>query len=153
MSDDDPEFSDHRARFEAGERWVLLEVVTLCTCINREPMPVPGWAVNALLYALLDVLRGEKTWNDVFGLPWEHEKKSRRAFHTESKIHDVWYRVNELRRTEGAPLTNDLFEYVGKELGLSRPATSRLYYKMLKDLGGRLDPLLLQQIKDLDEQS
>jgi hypothetical protein len=145
----DPEFSDERQRFEAGERWAVLEVFMSCSVATPQ-RPVPAWAVIALVEALLEVTRGERTWDDVFVLPWKYDKMDRRRYASEAKIHDIWHRVNALH-DEGVPLSDELFERVGREFGLSRATTNGLYYEMLRSLGGRPGPDLLKQIKDLDK--
>jgi hypothetical protein len=124
---DDPEFPDDRERFEAGDKGALLEVISICA---ESKWRIPPWASLAFSEICQRAWSGEvKSWDDVFGVPWGDDKRQQRAIRTESKAPHVWVRIKKLRG-EGASITNELFDRVGAEFGLSRSVVSRLYYEL-----------------------
>jgi len=125
---DDPDFSEdlaaERKSFEKGDKAALLRTLWLCAAHR---LPLPDWAGDAIGFACFAAWDGEiESWDDVFGKPWGDGQ--RRRVQTQSRSIDVWTRVRQLVGEEGAAITNDLFDRVGKEFGLSRSIVSRLYY-------------------------
>jgi hypothetical protein len=107
-----------------GNKPALLSVLHFCA---EECFPLPGWAADALTQIFVRASYAEiNSWDDVFGKPWRGAKQRRRA-QTESRSFRVWERIRSLA-DQGDSITNDLFDRVGIELGLSRATVSRLYY-------------------------
>jgi hypothetical protein len=130
---DDPDFSEdlaaERKSFEKGDKAALLRILWLCAAHR---LPLPDWAGDAIAAACFAAWDGEiESWDDVFGKPWG-DGGQRRAVQTNSRGVEVWTRVRRLVDEEGAAITNDLFDRVGEEFGLSRPIISRLYYAVDK---------------------
>ena len=73
---------------------------------------------------------GARSWDDAFGSP--HPKgRHRNAVRLEKLKYKVHSRVRDIHKKEGVSINNELFERVGKELGLGGKTTvSELYGKV-----------------------
>jgi hypothetical protein len=121
------------SKFIAGDGRALLEAVALSLACR---MPAPEWVIEAFFSIWEDALDGKiARWDEIFGRPWgPGTRKAAAGSFDEIR---VWFRVDELAK-QGRSITNDLFEEIGNELGLSRSKVSRLYYarnKTLKEIG------------------
>jgi hypothetical protein len=113
-----------KRQFEAGDKSVLLFAVCACLELRR---PMPEWLQVAFLDACESAERFEiKSWDEVFGEPvpkGTHLKTQRRNLKLRFLI---IARVQALRAEK--PIDKDLFEQVGKELGISGTTASDIYY-------------------------
>ena len=110
---------ENRRSFEASDETALFRVLTLCALFRR---PLPEWAAAAFVLIYRVALAGEiRSWDDVFGRPWEQEKRraQQRGVRTQSWKWELWKLVHELHEGKGKPPIDDaLFERVGRELGI-----------------------------------
>jgi hypothetical protein len=129
---DEPETLDDysiliKADFDAGDGAALLRIVRFCSIYG---WPLPGWAGQAFDSICARAEQGDvASWDDVFGKPFAG--KQRRAVQTRSRRYEVWGKVRDIVEAESAPVTNELFERVGRELGIGGKSTvSDLYYEV-----------------------
>jgi hypothetical protein len=113
-----------KRQFEAGNKSVLLNTIYLCLEMKR---PLPEWARVAFLDAYEAAGRFEiRSWNEVFGQPVPkstHLKTERRK---EQLRWTIILRVEDLKAEKA--IDKNLFEQVGKELGISGTVASDIYY-------------------------
>jgi len=130
--------------FEGGEKRALLNAIYYCCLLKR---PLPEWLQLAFLDAH-DSATGYdiKSWNDAFGRPHPkgtHVIKEKRHFEIRNVI---MQRVQEL--ASEMPIDKDLFEKIGKELGIGDGTTvSEIYYeerRRLKEIIDQLDQIVDQ---------
>lgn len=124
--------SSARQAFEAGEKGRLLRIVKSYLKRNE---PLPEWARDALIAAIDKADHFEiKSWDEVFGRllkKGEQLASKRRHWVAERK---VVKRVWDLR-DEGKSITKELFDKVGKEVGVSGTVASDVYYDIMKMIG------------------
>jgi hypothetical protein len=126
LNADSPGFPDYREDFERGDKHALLLVIYTCAECRWK---IPQWATVAFVDMYMRGLYAEiESWDDVFGKPWGDGRQQRTA-RSEAATPYIFKRVMQLHR-EGAPITNELFERVGEEFGISRPQVSKYYYAM-----------------------
>jgi hypothetical protein len=134
-----------REIFEAGGKWALLDAIYYC-CLLKRPS-LPEWLQHAFLEAHdAKTAYQIKTWNDSFGQPHPkgtHVDKEKRHF--ESR-HAIVQRVEELQSE--MPVDKELFEKIGKDLGIGGGTTvSKIYYEERRRLDG-----LLNQFNEIRDQ-
>lgn len=121
-----------------GDKGAVLEALYICV---REQFPLPVWCEVAYLERFRKVLdRGAGSWDDVFGRPWP---KGSHLGADEQRVKfapKVFSRVLELHKA-GHAIDANLFEKVGRELGIGGKTLTEKYYY---DFRNRLknDPLL-----------
>jgi hypothetical protein len=114
---DDPlgeELSASEAAHKAGDLPALLHAIFVCFRMKRT---VPPWAITAFIEAYSKGLRGKlKSWDEVFGHPRTPVQWTRIAkeFEAGPKILDA---IAEAK-AKGEPIGDDLFERIGRELGI-----------------------------------
>jgi hypothetical protein len=115
---DDLTFAEHEQSaleaLERGDQCALLYFMRFCFDQGRD---VPAWAKERFSSAVERALDYEiKSWSEVFGAPLEKGGQlppKQRSL----RLGEVWKLVNERRRA-GEPLNKDLYEAVGRELGI-----------------------------------
>jgi hypothetical protein len=115
-----------REQFEAGDRTALLEAVHRCAW---HEMVIPEWAALKFMAAYREVAHARTaSWDDVFGKPWPGKKLASLRLRREL-ILPVRARIQELRqRRDPPPLSEALFESVGKEFGIGKTLCQEFYY-------------------------
>ncbi len=111
---------------------LIIEVLHIC---SLNSLPLPRWCEMGFLKAYRKVRQYRaKSWDDVFGRPHKKGTHLETKRQEREKPHLVYRRIEEIRKNE--PLTaidGDLFERVGKELGIgAKTLTESYYYKELK---------------------
>ena len=121
-------------RLAAGDQTALIAAMyifaTGCFDIDGNERPMPEWLRKGFAAAYRDVLLGRaKDWNEVFGNP--HPKgKSVPAYKNKISFAGRVYRQVEAGKKRGEPLS-ELFEIVGKSLGISKSTAQRYYYEIV----------------------
>jgi hypothetical protein len=117
-----------RKGYEAGDKAALLQMILLCV---EHQKPLPDWAGTAFeeLYHQV-IMGGARSWDDAFGSP--HPKgRHVNAVRLEKLKYKVHRRVRDIHDKERVPIDNELFERVGRELGIGGKTTvSELYGKV-----------------------
>jgi hypothetical protein len=131
--------------FKGGRKWALLDAIYYCCLLKR---PLPEWLRLAFL-AAYHSKTGYKieSWDDAFGRPHPkstHVDTKRRHFELRYEIMQRVEQVEKLR-SEKIPVNTELFEKIGKDLGIGGATTvSDIYYKerrRLKEITDRLDEI------------
>jgi hypothetical protein len=116
-----------RSAYEAGEKIALWKTIVM-SAIHKSA--IPDWAASIIDGADGYVISGElNSWNELFGKPRLQSRSVLRARHLS---HAVYYRIKDLQ-LRGTPINNDLFDRVGKELGIGARETVRKLYKAAKE--------------------
>jgi hypothetical protein len=122
---DPPGFPQDREEFERGYKGAVLWVIYICATSKWR---IPQWAADAFSDMCWTGWRAKaKSWDDVFGKPYHGQQRTAR---NETQATWVWAHVKKLRMEESVPVTNELFERVGNEFGMSRSVVSKLYYRV-----------------------
>lgn len=117
-----------RSAYEAGNKNALWKMIVGCALSKSL---IPEWAASILEGADGYVASGElNSWNKLFGKP---RLQSRNVIRGRHRTLEVWERIMELHHLHGAPINNDLFDRVGKELGIGARETVRKLYKSAKE--------------------
>jgi len=128
--------------FEGGGKWALLYAIYHCCLVKR---PLPEW----LQFAFLDAYESAKgfkvkSWDDAFDRlhpKGTHVDKEKRHFELR---YVITQRVEKLR-SEKKPVDNELFDEIGKELGIGGHTTvSKIYYEehgRLKEITDRFNEI------------
>jgi len=112
-----------RSAYEAGNKNALWKMIVVCA-ISKSP--IPEWAASTLEGADDYVAWGElNSWNELFGKPRLKSRSVLRGWHLR---HEVWASIVD----SGVPINDDLFDRVGKELGIGARETVRKLYKAVK---------------------
>ena len=123
-----------RKEYEAGNQTALLPMILICV---QDQKPLPDWAGTAFeeLYHWV-IMGGARSWDDAFGSP--HPKgRHVNAVRLEKLKYKVHRRVRDIHDKERVPIDNELFERVGRELGIGgKTAVSELYGKVERMLKG-----------------
>lgn len=143
--------------FESGDKSMLLLTVVLCL---QAGLPVPNWAIKALVQAYNDV-KGYKhaSWDSVFGRPHPKGAKLQALQKHREIAAAIWERVRE-RQAAGEPTKWDLFDEVGEEFDVSATVAKDIYYqsnhyaiaiaveimKAAESAGGTPPPEVIRQI-------
>jgi hypothetical protein len=115
-------FEECYRKFIGGDGRALLEAVALSMACR---MPAPEWVAEGFMSIWEEACGGQvASWEERFGKPWGYGTRSA----ARSRPAVVWWRVDELV-TSGRSITNQLFEEIGAELGMSRAKVSRLFYE------------------------
>jgi hypothetical protein len=105
--------------FKRGDNAALLRALVICA---QHHWPIPEWAGMALEKAYRLAEQGAiKSWDQIFGSPLP-KGRQQRGLQTKSRRFEVWCRIEDLQN-EGNAIDNDLFERVGKELGIGGKTT------------------------------
>jgi hypothetical protein len=113
-----------RSAYEAGNKNALWKMIVGCALSKS---PIPEWAASILEGADGYVASGElNSWNELFGKPRRRSRSALRGWHLR---HEVWASIVD----SGAPINDDLFDRIGKELGIGGRETVRKLYKAVKE--------------------
>jgi hypothetical protein len=132
---DDLTFAEHeqgaREAFDQGNKDALLHFISFCFLQRRD---VPEWAQEKFRDAVARAKDFEiKSWDEVFGRPLEkgaHLDARRRKHRV---LAEVWKSVNKRRRA-GDSLNKELYEAVGKELGVGgATVVEEMYERILRE--------------------
>ena len=128
--------------FESGDKSMLLLTVVLCL---QAGLPVPNWAIKALVQAYNDV-KGYKhaSWDSVFGRPHPKGAKLQALQKHREIAAAIWERVRE-RQAAGEPTKWDLFDEVGEEFDVSATVAKEIM-KAAESAGGTPPPEVIRQI-------
>lgn len=125
------ELAKEEKRFAAGDRNALLGAIRICA---NHDLVMPEWLARAFIRSYDKVLRHDVgSWDDAFGRPLPKGKHLNAARKKRNKGFSAWIRVRQLH-DQGRAIDEQLFEDVGKELGLGKTLVSEYYY----DRGGGL---------------
>ena len=115
-----------RSAYESGEKIALWKMIVMCA-IHKSP--ISEWAASILEGADDYVAWGDlNSWNELFGKP---RLQSRSVIQGQNRTLEVWERIMDLH-LRGAPINDDLFDRVGKELGIGARETVIKLYKAAK---------------------
>lgn len=113
-----------KERFEAGDKSALLYAIYHCLLLER---PLPEWLRLAFLHTYEAHARFEiRSWDQVFGQPvpkGTHLETEKRKAELRPLIIE---RVGALKAEK--PIDKQLFEEIGRGLGISGTAVSDIYY-------------------------
>ena len=108
-----PAKGSYEDRFRAGDKQIPLWEISRCIKNNT---PIPEWAGIAFRVALKRVVTCQSTWDQAFGkVP--AGGRYRKSLLTAAKSVKVCERIEQLHRA-GRAINKDLFDQVGKELGV-----------------------------------
>ena len=103
-----------RSAYEAGNKNALWKMIVVCALSKSTDGYVASGELNS--------------WNELFGKP---RLKSRNVILARNRRLEVWERITDLHG-RGAPINDDLFDRVGKDLGIGARETVRKLYKAVK---------------------
>lgn len=114
-------------QFKKGDQWVLMQAIRVCA---NHDMPLPEWASRAYIRAYDSVNWARaKSWDEVFGRPYPKGTNMKATRKRRIGTFQVWNRVREIQRQEpDTPISEALFERVGKEFNLGKTLASEYYY-------------------------
>jgi hypothetical protein len=133
-SDEDFEFeSTHSHKlFEEGDKDRLLWFMNFCFVYRR---PVPTWATKAFRAAYLKGVRFEiASWDEVFGRPLKKGKQlaaERRKAAIAERVLELVLRARHEEKPK-KPINKELFESIGKKLGVGGTVAAEIYYQAHK---------------------
>jgi hypothetical protein len=138
--DDDEDFArwerNAREGLGRGDRRRLLWFISVCFMNNRV---VPKWAQEEFLAAQRKVYGYEvESWDEVFGRPLKKGRQREAARRRAEKAQPIWERVTE-RHEAGEAIDKNLFDSVGKEIGVGSTVAAELYYGFWKEFRQRDD--------------
>ena len=114
---------EKRMPLQGGPGWPTMETVLACA-ITQSPMP--KWLRQELCVWYLRAAHGRLgSWDEAFGRPATRAEASR-MFRKSYTSDDVMDLVIEAKLGGGA-IDNDLFEEIGRKVGLARETTKKLY--------------------------
>jgi len=130
-----------------GDKGAVLEALYLCM---REHLPIPVWCEKAYMTGF-EKVRGYEvgSWDGAFGKP--HPKGTHLGAKEEKRrtMGKVFRRVRELSAS-GHPVDNNMFEKVGRELGIGgKSKTGEYYYAFINSLS--MGPKIEDFIKNKGE--
>jgi hypothetical protein len=114
---------------EAGDKGAVLSAINICF---HSETAVPGWVQSEFTNACTNVRIGLfKSWDEVFGRP--HKKGAQLgAVRRKRPLRiPILNRVEE-RHAAGEPISKDLFDSVGAELGIGGTLVSEIYSEAKK---------------------
>jgi hypothetical protein len=104
-----------RARFEAGDKGVILRAVAECARMDKV---MPEWLVQAFLTAWRDVIHYKaKSWDEVFGRAHPKGMNLRAARKKWTLKYAVQNAVNEESK-KGRSINDELFAEIGKRFNI-----------------------------------
>ena len=118
----------------------VLELVYACAICDQ---PLPEWLRREFCLRYVRGALGQlRSWDEAFGHPTTraHADRAARARYTKCEVFDL---VVEAKKS-GRSVTDDLFEEVGRKVGLARETTKKLYAAAG---GGRLAARVLSYSK------
>jgi hypothetical protein len=128
-SDEDFDFESVRSHklFEEGDKDRLLWSMNFCFVYRR---PIPDWAKKAFRAAYLKGVRFEiKSWDEVFGRPLKKGGQLAAERRKAALAERVLELVLDARHGEPKkPISKELFESIGKKLGVGGTVAAEIYY-------------------------
>jgi hypothetical protein len=129
--------------FDGGDKSALLQAIRYCCWLRR---PLPEWLRVAFLAAYDSATGYEiKSWDDAFGRP--HPKGAHlRTEKRNLELRPVIIGRVQALRTEMS-VDKELFEKIGKDLGISGTIVSDIYYEersRLSEITDRLNEIIDQ---------
>jgi hypothetical protein len=118
------------SRYAAGEKGILLYVLAVCAD-SKLPHELPDWAKQALTDAWDRYSDGTlESWDEIFGKPFLGKRRGSSDRAVAARQLKVWTEVRR-RVYQGQSLGDDLFEAVGRDLGIGGKSTvNRIYYEV-----------------------
>ena len=114
-----------KQKFDDGNKAAVLMAIRYCCWMRR---PLPEWLRLAFLQAYNSATAFDiKSWDEVFGRPHPkgtHLAKEKKYLAVRSLI---WERVRA-SKAMGKSINKELFEGIGKDLGVAGSVTSEIYY-------------------------
>jgi hypothetical protein len=115
-----------RPRFEGGEPRALLDAVDICA---RAGIAMPWWLVEAFSARYTAWRRLQiKTLDETFQVAWPKGTRWSDLARRERLKSDVLHRAFELRTRENLPFGEELFECIGRDLGISGGLANKIFY-------------------------
>jgi hypothetical protein len=117
-----------KSEYEAGDKSALMRIIVDCALSKS---PIPEWAASILEGAENYAYCGEiASWDEVFGKP--NSRKRAHVLLRWQRRHKVHSRIIELHHFDGCPINDELFEKVGRELGIGGKTEVKNLYKAAK---------------------
>lgn len=118
------------------EKHPYLLMTAIRICANHE-LPLPEWAATAYIRAYDTVNNARaKSWDTVFGNPYPKGKHLSAIRKKRMNGVAVWNEITRIRQMDpDIPIDEELFEIVGKKLGLGKTLASEYYYDEKKKYG------------------
>lgn len=117
-------------KFLAGDHWALSEAINECCTAG---LPLPDWASDAYREAFARLANLEvASWDNLLGFPdtdrkHVNGKRAAQAREDARKSQDIYKRIKN--RAPDESISDNLFDKVGKEFGVSKSTCNRLYYE------------------------
>lgn len=128
------DINDCQVKYSAGDKLMLFVAILRCA---QYKLPLPDWIRWELEAGMHKFIRAEAyEFGEAFGISREkyfrkdaEQKKSQLAF-------KVFRMVRDLHEKEGRGIHQALFDYVGKEFGISGSTARDYYYEVQNELSG-----------------
>jgi hypothetical protein len=127
-----------RSEYEGGNKAALPEMIWHCVLYDQ---PVPPWARDAYVEVYSSVMSGgASSWDAVFGKP--HPKgKHIDSIWRKNRKYEVYWRVMEIHERDGDAIGDELFERVGRDLGIGgKTVVEELYSKVARTIRRASEP-------------
>jgi len=117
--------------YRTGKKSAIIEAIHIC---SLNSLPIPRWCELSFLVAYRKVRQYKaKSWDDVFERPHKKGVNLSSKKQEREKSYLVFKRIEQLKKNES--IGPDLFERVGKELGIGgKTLTESYYYKIKKTM-------------------
>jgi hypothetical protein len=114
---------------KTADKSLILDAISECA---KHDLPLPLWCKNAFLIAYQDVMAKKYiSWDDVFGRPHPKGTHTRDERTRSRDARNIYRRINEIVAEKQCPIDGNLFEKVGRELGIgAKTKVSELYYEV-----------------------
>ena len=114
--------------YAQGMNDVVLPAIFLCAVKN---LPLPEWLTRAFCLHYLRGFHGKlKSWDEVWGKPTSRAKYER-EFRKNRKLGEAYDLVMEAH-SRGEPITDELFEKIGREHGIGGRETTKKQYAAVR---------------------
>jgi hypothetical protein len=121
-------------RFAAGDKSALADALHLVV-VNR--LTPPTWVWQAFTAGWGGVVSGRlASWDDVLGKRHKNSRKRAAARWQWELRYPVWHKVRRLNAGDGIGISDELFQIVAEQFGLTKRNVSELYHRMQRS-GGR----------------
>jgi hypothetical protein len=116
-------YDDHKE----GDNLSVIKGLSICI---QYDLPIPQWCAKGFLTGVQEVnMCRAKSWDDVFGRPYQKGAHLSALMKRKMYRAKVWFRIQDLKKQNPAiALDEHLFESVGREFGIGGKTLTQDYY-------------------------